>query len=258
MRVSAGAYASFAIGCLGIAATLIVTIVIGPSPYAPYLVGIAIVFAVLSIISFYGAWAAHVGGNRSDGAVGYPQFMRTREQLRQEIAAKSSEITVLKARLDALAPRRLTQNEMTWIADTASDMLHNHIRSLPPAFEKHMAHEKFRIEVVSVGDEVETVNYRNDFASAFESAGFGVITSVWAAGPRQFSELAGSVTLLADDTSPLAFQNGVRPIVAAALNAAQIMFRESDNFPRQRGAHETVPGIVYPAAIIVIGQRSTA
>jgi len=80
-----------------------------------YFVGFGVVLAVLAALCFYGAWRAYGNmGLSISGAVGYPQFMKTREQLRKEIVDRDTtierlegEIAFLKEEHEASLPRRI-------------------------------------------------------------------------------------------------------------------------------------------------------
>lgn len=225
------------------------------------------VFAVSVPVAVFAAWAAEYRGRldaeqsmRLADANSNELLLREQIRLRQLVDNRDHEFADLRDAVGALrsqvAPRRLTDAQAKMIAATARSDLRDHIKDLPPSFAQMAALQRIKMSVVSIGDESETINYRNDFAKAFEAAGFDVNTPVWPAGLREFDDLAGCVTLLLDKYQlPNADPNRVRAIVAASLNAAAVEFREN-TVEGSTPNTETIPGTEYPGACLVIGQRA--
>ncbi len=107
--ISAGAYVSAGLAFMSLAAGFFW------AAYRPEYVGIGIVFSILTLLSFVGAFRSYAAAHGvTPGGVSYFQFMKTREQLRSELkratddlAAAKEEITNLRADLAQTKPRTL-------------------------------------------------------------------------------------------------------------------------------------------------------
>jgi hypothetical protein len=177
-------------------------------------------------------------------------------RLRHIVEDRDREITDLKVAVGRLTsqftPRRLSEVEVEQITETAANGLRTHIENLPVSIAR--AATRIKMAVISVGDEGETINYRNDFVKAFEAAGFDVNGLVWPAGEREFESFAGCISLVKETYPSATHPNGILPIVAASLNAAHVPFTENDSVVWN--PDDLFPGTQYAGALLVIGQRT--
>jgi len=117
-----------------------------------------------------------------------------------------------------------------------------------------------RVTIISIGTERETLDYRNDFVTPFEAAGFTVHTEEWRAGIPEHEGFVDGVTILqlSNDAT-----NQMRPIVLQALRSAGIIPREIP-YPVRKPHNKpnvalVIPMLINPpAAYLVIGQRRSA
>jgi hypothetical protein len=184
----------------------------------------------------------------------YREYMR----LRGDLGDHKDELTDLNAAIGSLAsrvaaPRRLTDTEAKRITAQATSGLRKHIENLPKAFARAATIQRIKMAVISVGEDSETLNYRNDFVKAFEAAGFNVITQVWPAGARESESFAGHITLVQETYPSATHPNGILPIVAASLSAAGVSYNQTASMEEHS---ETFPGTQYPGAFLVIGRQT--
>jgi hypothetical protein len=109
------------------------------------------------------------------------------------------------------------------------------------------------IEVISIGAEAETVDFRNDFIAAFAAAGYVGVPHYWPAGDPDLEHFRGAITVL----NPLRPGHIWHPIVLAALRAAELLVQVADSPPLRyrssRYRNELLD--TEPAVVLVVGQR---
>ena len=115
---------------------------------------------------------------------------------------------------------------------------------------------RLKIAVISIGEESETIDYRDDFARAFDAAGFEVVASSWPAGLPGREHLRASVTVINPVLPSELFPNDLAPIVLDALHAAGIPLVKTAPFL------PPPPLVIWPGiflgavAVLFIGQSS--
>jgi hypothetical protein len=155
---------------------------------------------------------------------------------------------------DANRRRRLDEDQMTAITTTVRAGLEDLRNSLIAAsWEPEDIDRRLIVQLVSIGTDRETLNYRGDFATAFEAGGFDVLLSEQqAGGGPQHEEFVDVVTVLRGNPA-----NVVRPFILSALRAARITPHEADYLPpgEMLFTHGYPDLMQSTAATLVIGQR---
>lgn len=155
---------------------------------------------------------------------------------------------------DANRRRRLDEDQMTAITTTVRAGLEELRNSLIAAsWEPEDIERRLVVQLVSIGTDRETLNYRGDFATAFEAGGFDVLLSEQqAGGGPQHEEFVDVVTVLRGNPA-----NVVRPFILDALRAARLTPHEADYLPPggMLFTHGQPDPMQSTAATLVIGQR---
>lgn len=172
---------------------------------------------------------------------------------RQLLDAQAAEIARLTAETDRLRDRRLTPEQKLLIAVALSAELSK--QSLKWVDEP-VPEERIKIGVISIGNERETLNYRNDFIEAVRNGGFEPIEEVWQAGSSHYDRFNGNVTVL----NVRSAENWVQPALVAALRHASVSIHVADHpgpppDPSSRRITLVAFTLFTSAAQLVVGQR---
>lgn len=175
-----------------------------------------------------------------------------------DVASLHEANTKLQNKLDdlegRLRPRRLDSEQIGTISRTVHDGLaklkaaHRAAGWSETDLERPVA-----IQLITIGSERETLDYRNDFAKAFEVGGFKIAFAEWpSTGTREFELFRGAVTVLHGDP-----RNVIRPFVLESLREARVAHREAEFLPMPRGGAVRSQDIdAQVVTSVVIGSRA--
>lgn len=159
-------------------------------------------------------------------------------------------ITTLRRELDTLKTgRRLTPQQSAAISDTAQELLKRFWEAFPP---EEVSSERFVVWLISIGSERETLNYRDDMATALELGGFHTEVFTWPAGKQQYEPFTDAVTVLTGNP-----KNLVRPIVVDALRAGRVEPLREANEPFHNLHERPAVALTFSPAVatVAVGQR---
>ena len=242
-----------------------------------YLIGAGVICVVLALIAFAGAAIGHYGLPKNGPAENVDSVLARIEERLKEESYIAENLAVFERQREIERPQGITTQVVSPIGRKSraanrarlafeESQGHRHLERQEAAAIIKITSEGLRaladdwlhatppvvmgpikIAVIAIGTDSETKTYRNELADAFHAAGLAVDTQEWIAGPPQYQELTGKVSVIEGRPT-----NKVRAFVIDALRAAGIAVHQAPLPPMF-----LVPGYreISASVWIVVGPR---